>query len=450
MRYFWVMASSIIIIGAGASGLAAARRLSGAGFVVTVLEAGAEPGGRILSLAPGEAAREAAVPAAAGQSRFSGVVEGGAEFIHGELPLSLQLAKEAGVPLHPVRGQMVRLQRGKGLGSSGGDAFMGKDWDLLMERMEELREDEPIADFMVRNFSGDRYTALRDSVRRFAEGYDLADIQRVSTKALYNEWAREGEDEEYRPVGGYRRLVDFLVTECRKQGCVFHFSSAVAQVSWQPGRVEARTGGGQVFEADRMLVTVSLGVLQAGPSVLDFSPVIPDWLTAARQLGYGSVIKILLEFKRPFWEKEKKKDQTLFIISDESIPTWWTQPEAGSCLLTGWLAGGPMTQFQALDRQERIDSCLRSLASIFSIGEEELRELLSASLILDWAGAPYIRGGYSFDTVGAAAARAQLSLPVGQTIWFAGEALYEGMAPGTVEAAFTSGDGTAKKIIAQS
>lgn len=430
------MALSIIIIGAGASGLMAARRLCAAGHSVTVLEAGAEPGGRILSLP-------------AGSGGFSTVVEGGAEFIHGDLPFSLQLAREAGVVLHPVRGQMVRLPRGKNLKSKGNNEFLGKDWELLMEKMEQLQTDEPIADFMARHFSGDRYSALRDSVRRFAEGYDLADVHKVSTRALYNEWAREGEDEEYRPEGGYRRLVDFLVAECVRQGCVFHFSTTVTAVRWQPGRVEVVTAGGAIFIAEQLMITVSLGVLQAEPAILTFSPALPEQLAAARQLGYGSVIKILLEFKKPFWRKEKKDDQTLFIISDEPVPTWWTQPEKGSCLLTGWLSGQLMRDFQVLGQAERIESCLQSLAAIFSRDKEELRQMVSAILILDWVKAPCILGGYSYDTVGAEKTRSLLLQGVEGTIWFAGEALYKGIAPGTVEAAFTSGLETAEKIIAR-
>ncbi len=69
--------------------------------------------------------------------------------------------------------------------------------------------------------------------------------------------------------------------------------------------------------------------------------------------------------------------------------------------------------------------------------------------IVDWNEEPFIRGGYSFETVESAAAREVLNLPLRNTLYFAGEALYDGDAPATVEAAFDSGKKTAEKIIAK-
>jgi monoamine oxidase len=427
------MATAIIIIGAGAAGLLAARELSAAGVAVTLLEAASRPGGRMHTLVP--------LPGQSGG--FSRPVEEGAEFIHGELELSLKLAKEAGIPLHPVRAQMVRIRKG----NWSGDGMATEGWNELMEKMASLQEDLPIAVFLAQKFPGEKYADLRDSVRRFAEGYDLADMNRASTHALYQEWSREGEEEEYRLEGGYQRLTEHLVAQCRANGCSIHLSTPITEIRWQPGRVEAVAANAQVFSAGRLLITAPLGVLQSPD--LRWSPSIAGQLEAVRQLGYGTVIKILLEFATPFWRGKKKTGQTLFLLSDEPVPTWWTQTDDENTLLTGWLTGENMRIFQSLPPDARLNHLLSSLAVLFDVDRNSLMGQLKASRILDWSAAPYIKGGYSFETVDAAGARALLSQPVAQTLYFAGEAFYEGIAPATVEAAFSSGLAIAKKIIAQ-
>ena len=116
------------------------------------------------------------------------------------------------------------------------------------------------------------YARLRQSVQRFAEGYDLADLSTVSTKALYLEWSNEEDSGEYRVEGGYGRLMDYLVHECQRYGryCTFWFSRS--EVRWETGGVEVTTTGDQQFSAERLIVTVSLAVLPE----IDFRPSIPD------------------------------------------------------------------------------------------------------------------------------------------------------------------------------
>lgn len=416
------MSSTILIIGAGAAGLMAARRLAAEGFSVTLLEASAIPGGRIHSLSiPG----------------FSGFVEAGAEFVHGDLPITLGLAEDAGVSLIPTHHSQLTPDRGVVDGPFA--------WDELMEEMNRLEEDIPIATFLATHFAGEKYARLRRSVQGFAEGYDLADLTTASTKALYAEWSGEEDSSEYRVDGGYGRLVDYLVRECDLSGVHLHFGCPVAEVYWKPGSAEVITTGDRRFGADRLIVTVSLAVLPG----INFLPAIPDIMQAARGIGYGSVIKILLEFRTPFWRERHPGPKTLFILSDQPIPTWWTQEEEGSTLLTGWLTGENMRRFMTLDQEARLGSCLSSLAAIFSRNAAWLREQLVAWRFNDWREQPYVGGGYSFDTVGTPAYRQVLRTPVADTLYFAGEAIYEGSVPGTVEAAFHSGLEAAEKIIAR-
>lgn len=422
---------SIIIIGAGAAGLMAARLLSAAGHRVTILEARSSAGGRIFTISPG------------GTHGFSTIAECGAEFIHGNLPISLHLAREAGILLQPVAAEMVRMWQGKEPDKND-RRRQSEDWGKLMERMAMLEEDRPLAGFLAESFPGDRYQELRRSVAGMAEGYDLADLQRVSTHSLYREWSDESDQEEYRPEGGYGRMIAYLTGICQKQGCELHFSTIVTAVRWRRGGVEVTSTRGQVFAAVRLVTTVSLGVLKAGS--IRWSPELPRQQEAISRLGFGTVIKVLLEFKQPFWSHRKKSGRTLFMTSDERAPTWWTQSQDDCPLLTGWIAGEAMRQFKKANPEERLQICLVSLGHLFSLDPGMLRNSLVHSTVLDWEEAPGIRGGYSFETVGGAAERAALAGPVEDTLYFAGEALYDGSAPGTVEAAFHSGNAVAERI----
>ncbi|HEV9035747.1 MAG TPA: FAD-dependent oxidoreductase, partial [Puia sp.] len=87
-----------------------------------------------------------------------------------------------------------------------------------------------------------------------------------------------------------------------------------------------------------------------------------------------------------------------------------------------------------------------SLGHLFSLERGALRGALVHSAILDWEDAPSIRGGYSFETVGGETERAALAGPIEDTLFFAGEAVYNGPVPGTVEAAFSSGITVAELI----
>src|ERR1700761_5873710 len=82
-------AENIVIIGAGAAGLMTARELGRTGKKVTILEARDRCGGRIHPLS---------------QSEFGYRADGGAEFVHGEAPVTRALLREAGLSLQSIQG----------------------------------------------------------------------------------------------------------------------------------------------------------------------------------------------------------------------------------------------------------------------------------------------------------------------------------------------------------
>lgn len=421
------MQHSIIIIGAGAAGLFAARTLSAAGHTVTVLEANDRIGGRIHTIHP---------------AGFARPIEAGAEFIHGKLSLTMQLLKEIGLEYLPVAGKFIQVKNGRW---SEQEEFV-EGWDELIDRMAELKEDMTLADFLQQYFPGDKYVPLRSSAKRFAEGFDVADTHEVSVFSIREEWMNE-QEEQYRIPGGYTQLMQYLQKACIADGCVIHTSSAVKTVRWQPNRVEATTAGGQTFTAQKLIVTAPLGVLQAPnkhTTAITFEPALDAQAQAVQQIGFGSVVKVMLQFSTPFW-LEYRKDIG-FLLSEEAVPTWWTQLPDTTPLLTGWVGGPQAARFKDTSAEAIVEQAVQSLANIFTMRVEQVKALLTAAHAVKWQTNSFSLGAYSYSKLFTEAARKLLNQPVQDTIYFAGEALYEGEAGGTVEAALYSGYSVSKLL----
>ncbi len=429
----------ILIIGAGAAGLMAARELTKAGKSVIILEARTRIGGRICTLKATD---------------FSLPVDAGAEFVHGDLPLTQALLQQAAVPLHLLEGKNYQVVNGI---LKESENFID-DFEELLARLNKLEEDIPFAEFLDCYLSEDQFADLRLAIIRFAEGYDAADIRRASSIALRTEWQTDGAANSYHPAGGYGQIMEWLASEIQASGGKLITSAWVKEISWLPGQTHVICASGVTYEASKVLLTVPLGVLQAKPGTenyITFSPDLPDRRAALATLGFGGVIKILLEFKTAFWEEEpnvaaipQKMPQLAFLFTDAShISAWWTQLPDKTPLLTGWIAGTEAEKRCQTSDEDLINEALTTLAFLFNTTIEFLQAQLVARQVYNWPSDPFARGAYAYATVNGTAARQVLTTPEADILYFAGEALYEGPAMGTVEAALASGLETAQQIL---
>ena len=414
----------IVIVGAGAAGLMAGRELARAGKRVTILEARERCGGRIHPL-----------PAA----EFGYPADGGAEFVHGEAPVTHALLGEAGLSLQEIEGTLWRFD---GAIFSREDPHDPHEAELHAV-LGDLKDDLTVADFLRRHFAGPEYDRLRYSIERMVEGYDAADPERASTLALREEWMDGGLHRQARINGGYGALIDFLAAECRRHGVTIRLGCVVSAIEEEGGAVVVRGAGGDVHRCDRAILTVPLPLLRE----IALPASVRAKAAAADDIGFGNVVKILLRFARPWW-RERGPDlaDMTFLLSDQTIPVWWTRYPEQHPVLTGWFGGPRTAELQGLDPQALIEAGLGSLAAVFDLSRDEVARDLVAAAAINWGHDRFARGAYSWATPRTRAAQTMLARADGAVL-FSGEALYRGRDMGTVEAALASGLETAGTIL---
>src|ERR1700728_1169717 len=185
------MDADVVVIGAGAAGLAAARSLGRRKLRVLLLEARDRIGGRVLWKP---------------MARIATPAELGAEFIHGPAKLTKALLREAGSAAIDMAGDSWIRENGALQCNDDGFSSSAR----IFEGSRSLPRDESVEQFL-RRFENDG--ALRETAqaaRAFVEGFEAADPAMASVKAIAEEFESGADSTSARPLGGYGPMFEHL------------------------------------------------------------------------------------------------------------------------------------------------------------------------------------------------------------------------------------------------
>jgi monoamine oxidase len=423
--------ADVIVIGAGMAGLAAAKRLGEAGRRVLILEARDRIGGRVHTVrAPGWP-----VP-----------VEAGAEFVHGDAPPLHDAIQNAGLKTVEVEDRHWHAPDGQPRPLD----FAGV-WDGIAERLDHLTgEDLPFA-ALLRDRCPDVPATARAHATAYAEGFNAADAERLSARWLAESEAAVGQGAGASRIReGYGRLADWFLTEIDPGAADIQLNTTASVVCWQPGRVEVETAAGESLPATAAVVTLPLGVLRAqpgAPGAVRFDPDPPGKRAAWSALAVGTVVKVVLRFREPFWAGAGVPELTFLHAPEGPFQAWWTTRPVESAVLTGWSGGPTAERLTGIEPRVVLSAALEQLTRNFPVGRDRLAALVADWRVFDWQTDPFARGAYSYVPAGGLEYVRRLAEPVAGTLFFAGEATDEQLT-GTVAGAIASGRRAADELLA--
>lgn len=417
----------VIVIGAGVAGLVIARLLQAADIEVVVVEARDRIGGRTHTLELAGAA-----------------VDVGAAWIHGR----------AGNPV-------AALCDGLGLATREHVYDYSLIWDSVEERalgdaekaaaLVHADEISEVIESLRERLPDD--ASMQDAIDLYLEDLALTvDVERHARFVLEQQLlevdyggpttrtslAIFGEDEffgydDHLIAGGYRSLIDALA-----EGLDVRLATPAAAVEYDELAARVRTNADELLEADRVIVTVPLGVLKAG--ALAFSPPLPvDKLTALGRLEMGSLEKVVLRFESAFWSAAGEGDLAWLYLGEARGEFPFIvdiTPDAGAPTLV-LLHGGARAREQ-LDARDDDTLVADALLVLERLHGGPIPAPL-ASHVTRWRSDPWSRGSYSFPALGQSMEDFdRLAAPVGDRVLFAGEATsrpYFGTVHGAVHSA---------------
>ncbi|XP_021911135.1 protein FLOWERING LOCUS D, partial [Carica papaya] len=429
--------STVVIIGAGLAGLAAARQLMRFGFKVTVLEGRKRPGGRVYT------------KKMEGGNRVSAAADLGGSVLTGTLgnPLGI-VARQLGSSLYKVRDKCPLYRMDGKPVDPDMDMKLETAFNRLLDKASKLRQ-------LMGEVSTD--VSLGAALETFRQVY--GDAVNTEEMNLFNwhlanlEYANAGlvsklslafwdQDDPYDMggdhcflPGGNGRLVQALA-----ENVPILYEKTVHSVRYGADGVQV-IAGSHVYEADMALCTVALGVLKSGS--IKFIPELPQRkLDGIKRVGFGLLNKVAMLFPYVFWGTDV--DTFGHLAEDPSsrgefFLFYSYAPVAGGPLLIALVAGDAAHKFETMPPTDAVTHVLHILKGIYEPQGINVPEPIQ-TVCTRWGGDPFSLGSYSNVAVGASGDDYDiLAESVGDgRLFFAGEATSRRY-PATMHGAFLTG-----------
>lgn len=398
--------ADIVVIGAGAAGIAAARRIMATGRKVIVVEAASRIGGRCIT----------------DSTTFDTPFDRGARWMHNpDTNPMIRLARSAGLDVLPAPlGQKIRIGR-RNARPGEIEQFLAAlvRANRAIDEAARGKLDTSCASVLPKDL-GDWTGAVEFVLGASFAGKDLKELSAID----------KGRAQDRNVAIACRQGLGTLVAKLGEQAPVA-LSMPASRIVWSNRAVSVETQAGQIA-ARAVIVTVSTNVLTSG--AIKFTPDIPKrTLDAASKLGLGSYDRIMLQL--PGNPLGLSHDDIL-IEQSNSTRTALMFANIGASSLCSIDVGGAFGR----DLSGQGDKAMAAFARewITKLFGSEAAAAVQKTSATRWNASPFVMGAMSAASPGGQLSRKILTEPIGN-VFLAGEATHETLW-GTVDGAWESGE----------
>lgn len=401
----------VAIVGAGAAGIAAARKLVARGLSCIVLEARGRVGGRVWTRT----------------DTFGVPVDEGAAWIHSfeTSPLGA-IARQLGIPTRLSDRNDSSFYRNGREDADATDAYVATE--TRFEHLAAARTADG-SDLSLSQLAGnDRL------LRIFAEMICSSDMATAPSRTSVLDILAGAPGTDQLPAGGYGTLISGLAA-----GLPIRLNTVVRQVDWSGANGVVLRGDFGAIAARACIVTIPTSLLNAGG--IGFTPALPaQFQNAFAGLPLGLMTKIGFRLNRPIAGLHEFGASTTLALQLKGQVIHLNRDNNVALVLTG---GDLANQLVAAGDLATLDFGRVALADVMG---NSVLQAVERSHVTRWDADPFARGAYSGPLPGHLGDRQIYNQTLDDRVLFAGEAADNPFAS-TVGGAWQSGESAASRLI---
>lgn len=391
----------VIIIGAGAAGLYAAYILKSKGIDFQILEASSTYGGRLGKLT--------------GFANFP--IDTGAQWLHGE---------------NSVLGDLIKSSKTKITRDDSETKFWFNNQLIdALPQNTNIFEGEELPDisyeaYALQNGLGNEYKYIIENIAG-DQGAAASHLSVYGNNKDEENWSAGDDDFKFEET--FFDLIDKEIGSQVKDQILIN--TIITKIDYSQSEIKLTDSNNNTFNANKVIITVPISILKSGD--IQFIPALPiEKTTAFSKIGMDAGMKVFLKFSNKFFDQNIIGGSVCAAYADDSIGK-----AQNDNILLAFIMGNQAEYLTSLGSDVAITAALLQELDLMYNGQATASFI--ASHVENWTTNPFVKGAYSYSTVGMGDARKTASQALSEKLYFAGEAMNTNGHHQTVHGAIETG-----------